>query len=421
MTLTNYRTLGRSGLVVSPLALGTMTFGTARWGLDEAGSAAVFNAYVEAGGNFVDTADVYAAGRSEEMLGKFIADQKLRDQIVIATKAGFAAGKGVHTGGNGAKHVHAALEGSLKRLRTDHIDLFWIHVWDSVTPAEELLETMAGLVRAGKVRYWGMSNAPAWYVTKLATLAAERGVSGPIALQYFYSLVNRDIEEEHIPLAKEFGMGVVPWSPLAYGLLTGKYDRSTVEAAPARAGGLPRDAAPKNERRPEGDKRLDGANPFGDFAFYSAQLDYCGRTEEDRYGSWRDACPHCACMGLREARDRLHPHGGESRRASDGQCLSIGDYAFSTTSGSAQPCKRSGRSSNALQSLYPGAPAARGVRRVFRERVAVAETNIAYLPRAGSMPIREFVSVTVGWLLVSDPGPRHPGPGSPLSFPQRRP
>jgi aryl-alcohol dehydrogenase-like predicted oxidoreductase len=243
MTLTNYRTLGRSGLVVSPLALGTMTFGTARWGMDEAGSAAVFHAYVEAGGNFVDTADVYAGGRSEEMLGKFIAQRTLRDQIVLATKAGFAAGRGVHMGGNGAKHLNAALEGSLARLRTDYVDLFWIHVWDSVTPAEELLQTMEALVRDGKIRYWGMSNAPAWYVAKLATLAAVRGVPGPIALQYFYSLVNRDIEDEHIPLASEFGLGVVPWSPLAYGLLTGKYDRATVEAGPSRAGGLPRDAA----------------------------------------------------------------------------------------------------------------------------------------------------------------------------------
>ena len=267
MSLTNYRTLGRSGLVVSPLALGTMTFGTARWGLDEAGSAAVFNTYVEAGGNFVDTADVYAAGRSEEMLGNFIAEQKLRDEIVIATKAGFAAGKGVHTGGNGAKHINAALDGSLRRLQTNYVDLFWVHVWDSVTPAEELLETMTGLVRSGKTRYWGMSNAPAWYVSKLATLAAVRGVAGPIAMQYFYSLVNRDIEDEHVPLAKEFGMGIVPWSPLAYGLLTGKYDRAVVEAAPARAGGLPRDAAKENEKRPEDDKRLDGANPFGDSLF----------------------------------------------------------------------------------------------------------------------------------------------------------
>ncbi|GAC1364702.1 MAG: aldo/keto reductase [Acidobacteriaceae bacterium] len=267
MPLTNYRTLGRSGLVVSPLALGTMTFGTARWGLDEAGSSAVFNAYLEAGGNFVDTADVYAGGRSEEMLGSFIAARKLRDQIVVATKAGFAAGQGVHTGGNGAKHLHAALEGSLRRLRTDYVDLFWIHVWDSVTPAEELLETMTALVRAGKIRYWGVSNTPAWYTAKLATLASVRGVPGPIALQFFYSLVNRDIEEEHVPLAEEFGMGVVPWSPLAYGLLTGKYDRAKVEAAAPRAGGLPRETAAANATRPEGDKRLDGANPFGDSLF----------------------------------------------------------------------------------------------------------------------------------------------------------
>lgn len=267
MLLPNYRTLGRSGLVVSPLALGTMTFGTARWGLDEAGSAAVFQAYLNEGGNFIDTADVYAGGRSEEMLGKFVAEQKLRNQLVIATKAGFATGKGVHAGGNGAKHMYAALEGSLKRLRTDYVDLFWVHVWDSVTPAEELLETMTGLVRSGKIRYWGMSNAPAWYVAKLATLAAVRGVAGPVAMQYFYSLVNRDIEDEHVPLAKEFGMGVVPWSPLAYGLLTGKYDRATVEAGPTRAAELPGDGAKDGAARPEGDKRLDGANPFGDTLF----------------------------------------------------------------------------------------------------------------------------------------------------------
>jgi len=267
MKLTDYRTLGRSGLVVSPLALGTMTFGTARWGSGEDGSRAIFNAYVEAGGNFVDTADVYSSGRSEEMIGAFIADRSLRDEIVIATKAGFSTGNGPHAGGNGAKHLNTALEGSLRRLKTDYVDLFWIHVWDGVTPAEELLETMATFVRSGKIRYWGMSNAPAWYVVKLATLASTRGLPGPIALQYFYSLVNRDIEEEHVPLAAEFGMGIVPWSPLAYGLLTGKYDRASVEAGAPRAGGLPRDAAVAEEVRPQDDKRLDGANPFGDSLF----------------------------------------------------------------------------------------------------------------------------------------------------------
>ncbi|WP_242138340.1 aldo/keto reductase [Sphingomonas sp. TREG-RG-20F-R18-01] len=266
MALTDYRTLGRSGLVVSPLALGTMTFGVARWGMEQPAAEAVFDAYVGAGGNIVDTADVYASGRSEEMLGAMIAARGVRDRIVVATKVGFAVGSGPHAGGNGARHIHAALEGSLRRLRTDYVDLYWIHVWDSVTPAEELLQTMASLVRAGKIRYWGMSNAPAWYVAKLTTLAAVHGVPGPIALQYFYSLVSREVEAEHLPLARDTGMGMMPWSPLAYGLLTGKYDRARVEAGAPRAGGLP-SAAGTGVSRAEGDQRLDGANPFGDTLF----------------------------------------------------------------------------------------------------------------------------------------------------------
>lgn len=267
MDLTTYRTLGRSGLAVSPIALGTMTFGTARWGLDESGSRAVFDAYVGRGGNFIDTADVYAGGESEAMIGRFVAERGAREQLVLATKSGFATGKGPHAGGNGAKHVYAALDGSLRRLQTEYVDLYWVHVWDGLTPAEELLESMASLVRAGKIRYWGLSNTPAWYVAKLATLAALRGLPGPIGLQYFYSLVSRDVEDEHIPLAAEFGMGMMPWSPLAYGLLTGKYDRAIVEAAPTRAAGLPKDAATTGEVRAAGDKRLDGANPFGDMLF----------------------------------------------------------------------------------------------------------------------------------------------------------
>jgi len=267
MSLNDFRTLGRSGLVVSPLALGTMTFGMARWGTSDKVSEDVFNTYVDAGGNFIDTADVYSGGRSEEMVGEFIAKRGLRDQIVLATKSGFNGGQDVHAGGNSSKHIHAALERSLKLMKTDFIDLYWVHVWDLVTPAEELLETMSNLVRSGKIRYWGISNAPAWYVTKIATLAAVRGLSAPIALQYFYSLVSRDIEREHVPLAQEFGMGIQPWSPLAYGLLTGKYDRQSVEDSAPRAGGLPSEAASGNDQRPENDKRLDGANPFGDTLF----------------------------------------------------------------------------------------------------------------------------------------------------------
>lgn len=267
MPLSDYRTLGRSGLVVSPLALGTMTFGTARWGSGEADSRAVFDAYIDAGGNFVDTADVYASGRSETLLGQFINDRSLRPQIFIATKAGFSIGSGPNRGGNGSSHLNASINASLGRLATDYIDLYFVHTWDGVTPADELIETMASLVRSGKTRYWGMSNAPAWYVAQLTTLAQSRLLPAPIVLQYFYSLVNRDIEDEHMPLAADTGMGIMPWSPLAYGLLTGKYDRATVETAAPRAGGLPRDGATGTSERPQDDKRLDGANPFGDSLF----------------------------------------------------------------------------------------------------------------------------------------------------------
>jgi len=267
MNLDTYRPLGRSGLLVSPLALGTMTFGTPRWGLDESGSRAVFDRYTDLGGNFIDCADVYAGGRSEEMIGAFVAAQSSRDRTVIATKSGFATGRGYHAGGNGARHILASVEGSLRRLRTDFIDMYWVHVWDGITPAEELLGSMTGLVAAGKIRYWGVSNTPAWYVAELATLARLRGDPAPVGLQYFYSLVERGVEAEHLPLARSAGMGLVPWSPLAYGLLTGKYDRATVEAGPKLAGGVPNEAGQETTERPAEDKRLDGDNPFGDMLF----------------------------------------------------------------------------------------------------------------------------------------------------------
>lgn len=267
MNLQTYQPLGHSGLLVSPLALGTMTFGTPRWGLDEAGSRSVIERYVQLGGNFIDTADVYAGGRSEEIVGTFIAEKGLREQIVLATKSGFSTGKGLLAGGNGARHINAAVADSLKRLKTDFIDLYWIHVWDGITPAEELLQTMATIIRSGKIRYWGISNTPAWYAAQLATLASVQGLPAPIGLQYFYSLADRTVENEHIPLGKTAGMGLVPWSPLAYGLLTGKYDRATVEAAGTRHAGVPNVGGSENVQRPEGDKRLDGDNPFGDMLF----------------------------------------------------------------------------------------------------------------------------------------------------------
>lgn len=263
MSLTDFRTLGRSGLVISPLTLGTMTFGAQRWGSDDTVSRAVFDAYIDAGGNAVDTADVYSGGRSEEMLGAFIAQRSLRDHIVLATKSGFSGQAGnPHAGGNGAKAVHAALEGSLRRLRTDYVDLFWMHVWDTVTPAEEMLQTMGDLVRAGKIRYFGLSNAPAWYVAKLATLASAHGLPGPIALQFQYSLNERGIEKEHVPAAREFGLGVTPWSPLSGGFLAGKYRR--VDARSSMAPSLPDMPTDGPE---EASTRLSGPNPFGDMMF----------------------------------------------------------------------------------------------------------------------------------------------------------
>ena len=226
MSLADHRPLGRSGLIVSPLALGTMTFGAGRWGVEGDAARAVFDAYVQAGGNFIDTADIYAAGRSEELLGGFIADAGLRDRIVLSTKFTWNQEPGnPNAGGNGRKNIHRALHASLRRLGTDYIDLYWLHFWDMVTPAEEVLMTLADLVRAGSIRYCALSDVPAWYLTRMATLAAERGLPPPIALQTQYSLVERSAEWEHVPAAREMGIGVMPWSPLSGGFLSGKYKR----------------------------------------------------------------------------------------------------------------------------------------------------------------------------------------------------
>ncbi len=223
-----YHLLGKSGLRVSPLCLGTMTFGTEwGWGSDESAARAVFDRYVDAGGNFFDTADMYTNGKSEEFLGKFIQESGKRDRAVIATKFTFNAEPGnPNAGGNGRKNIQRAVEGSLRRLRTDYIDLYWLHAWDGVTPVEEVMRTLDDLVRAGKIRHIGLSDTPAWYLARAQTIAEWRGLEAVCALQLEYSLVERNIEREHIPAALELGMGVCPWSPLAAGLLTGKYQKT---------------------------------------------------------------------------------------------------------------------------------------------------------------------------------------------------
>lgn len=227
MHLNEYSTLGRSGLRVSPLCLGTMTFGTEwGWGAEEDVSRSLFDRYIEQGGNFIDTADGYTGGRSEEMVGKFIAERGLRDRVVLATKFTFNAEEGnPNAGGNGRKNIYRALHGSLRRLQTDFIDLYWLHAWDTVTPVEEVVSTLNDLVREGKILHYGFSDTPAWYVARAQTLAEKEGKERLIALQLEYSLVERNIEREHIPAAQELGLGVCPWSPLASGFLTGKYKR----------------------------------------------------------------------------------------------------------------------------------------------------------------------------------------------------
>jgi aryl-alcohol dehydrogenase-like predicted oxidoreductase len=226
-SLSRYHALGRSGLAVSPLCLGTMTFGNEEgWGASEATARDLFTRYLEAGGNFVDTADLYTGGDSESYLGRFMKDLGNRDRLVLATKGTFSQRpEDPNGGGNSRKHLTEACEASLRRLQTDYIDLYWVHVWDLVTPVEELMATLDALVTSGKVRYLGLSNFPAWYVGAAQMHARERGMSPIIALQYEYSLVERAIEFEFVPAAHELGLGVCPWSPLASGLLTGKYTR----------------------------------------------------------------------------------------------------------------------------------------------------------------------------------------------------
>jgi aryl-alcohol dehydrogenase-like predicted oxidoreductase len=234
MKLNEYVTLGRSGLRVSPLCLGTMTFGTEwGWGSEEDAARAVFSRYLETGGNFVDTADMYTNGKSEELVGKFIKDAKARDQVVLATKFTFNGQPGnPNAGGNGRKNMYRAIESSLRRLQTDYVDLYWMHAWDMITPVEEVVASLDILVKAGKVRYIGFSDVPAWYAARAQTLAEQQGHERIAALQLEYSLVERNIEREHIPAALELGMAILPWSPLAGGFLSGKYKREGQPSSP---------------------------------------------------------------------------------------------------------------------------------------------------------------------------------------------
>jgi aryl-alcohol dehydrogenase-like predicted oxidoreductase len=227
------RKLGRTGLKVSNLCLGTMTFGNQEWGCDEATSKAIVDRFLDAGGNFIDTADVYSAGVSEEITGRAIRER--RSQVVLATKVAGPMGSGPNDLGLSRRHILDAVEASLRRLGTDYIDLYQVHAYDPTSPLDETLRALDDCVRSGKVRYIGCSNYSAWQLMKATALSRELGAARYDCLQPQYSLACRFIEREHVPLCLEEGIGVIPWSPLAGGLLTGKVQRGSELPAGTRA------------------------------------------------------------------------------------------------------------------------------------------------------------------------------------------
>jgi aryl-alcohol dehydrogenase-like predicted oxidoreductase len=232
-----HRTLGNSGTVVSSLALGTMTFGAEA---DEQTSHTIIDTYLEGGGTFIDTADVYSAGTSETIIGRWLATHPgRRDDIVIATKGRFPMGEGPNDLGLSRTHLRTALDSSLSRLGVDHIDLYQLHAWDAVTPIEETLRFLDDAVTAGKISYYGFSNYLGWQLTKAVQVAKARGWAPPVTLQPQYNLLVRDIEHEIVPAALDAGIGLLPWSPLAGGWLSGKYTRDQAPTGATRLGENP--------------------------------------------------------------------------------------------------------------------------------------------------------------------------------------
>lgn len=239
MPLDHFVTLGRSGLRVSPLCLGTMTFGQDwGWGSPPDEAARILDRYLDLGGNFIDTANVYTKGHSEKIIGDNLGKAtSKRQRMVIATKFfGSMLTGDPNSGGSGRKAIAAACDESLRRLQTDYIDLYWMHCWDRNTPIEETMRAQDDLVAAGKVRYIGFSDTPAWKAMEAQMIAKFRGWAPLIALQLEYSLLERTIEGELVPMALEHGLGITPWSPLKAGVLSGKYTRANAGEVKADRG-----------------------------------------------------------------------------------------------------------------------------------------------------------------------------------------
>jgi aryl-alcohol dehydrogenase-like predicted oxidoreductase len=243
-----YRTLGSSGCSVSELCLGTMTFGAET---DEEGAHTQLDRFVEAGGNLVDTADVYSKGVSEEIIGRWLAARpaEVTDSVVLATKGRFPMGSGPNDVGLSRRHLTRALEDSLRRLGTDSVDLYQVHSWDPLTPIAETLRTLDDFVRAGKIQYYGFSNFTGWQLTKAVHTARELGLAAPVTLQPQYSLIVRETEWEIVPAAVDAGLGLLPWSPLGGGWLSGKYQRDQRPTGSTRLGEDPGRGMEAWERR----------------------------------------------------------------------------------------------------------------------------------------------------------------------------
>jgi len=222
-----YRSLGRTGVMVTPLCLGAMNFGGPT---GEADSIAIINRALDGGINFIDTANVYNAGESERIVGKALAENGKRDEIVLATKVHGGMGPGVNDQGNSRYHIIKACEDSLRRLQTDHIDLYQLHRPDLVVPQDETLRAFDDLVRAGKVRYIGCSTHPAWMVMEALAISEQMGITRYISEQPPYNLLDRRIENELVPLCQKYGLALLPWSPLAGGILAGKYTQEMLDA-----------------------------------------------------------------------------------------------------------------------------------------------------------------------------------------------
>lgn len=221
-----YRFMGKTGLKVSELCLGAMTFG---WTTSAEDSHQILDRFVEAGGNFIDTANVYAGSQSETILGDWLQD-KTRDQLIIATKVYGSMGDGPNDMGLSRKHIVSSIKASLQRLKTDYIDLYQVHNWDDATPLEETLGTLNELVRSGKVRYIGASNFTGWQLQKAADLSQQMGWEPFVCLQPLYNLLDRSIEWELVPVCLNEGIGIIPWSPLRGGWLAGRYQRDMTKA-----------------------------------------------------------------------------------------------------------------------------------------------------------------------------------------------